>query len=132
MPHKSKEARNAWMKKWRERNSEHVKNWNKKSYANNPRRQISATLKYKYGITYDQYEVMLEKQGGGCAICQTKESGGRGRFHIDHDHSCCPQEKTCGECIRGLLCASCNTKLGVLESEWVRKANEYLAKDTTD
>lgn len=126
MPHKSKEARNAWHRKWRKENAEHVKKWNKDNYTKNPLRQISATIKYKYGITYEDYERMLAEQGGCCAICGSSDSGGRGRFHIDHDHSCCPTQKTCGKCLRGLLCSTCNTRLGIVESEWFAKARNYL------
>ena len=128
MAYKDLEKKKRTAKAWKDKNRERLNSWARKSYAKNPRRQISATIKYKYGITYKEYESMLEKQGGGCAICQTKDSGGRGRFHIDHDHSCCPTQKTCGKCVRGLLCSKCNTKLSVIESGWVDKGVAYLAK----
>jgi hypothetical protein len=34
------------------------------------------------------------------------------RIQIDHDHGCCNFNGSCGKCIRGTLCASCNTLLG--------------------
>src|SRR5581483_3199725 len=64
----------------------------------------------KYGITVEQRDVMLAKQGGGCAICGTAEPGEKG-WALDHDHDCCPtsnrDEKTCGGCVRGVLCGRC-------------------------
>jgi hypothetical protein len=64
-------------------------------------------------MTWEKYHAMLSSQGGGCAICGGTEPGGRGdRFAFDHDHSCCPAQESCGECIRGLLCSFCNTMLG--------------------
>jgi hypothetical protein len=126
MPYKSKEDAYEWHKNWRVKNAEQLKKYQRARYAKNSRPQKSASMKYKYGITYDDYESILLKQGGGCAICGTLEAGGRGKFHIDHDHSCCPTEKTCGKCVRGVLCAHCNTKLGMLESDWKEKAEAYL------
>lgn len=58
-------------------------------------------LKLNFGITWDEYDLMLACQDGRCAIC-----GGKPRKYnlsVDHDH------KT-GE-IRGLLCSRCNHKL---------------------
>lgn len=69
-------------------------------------------LRHKHGLTLDEYDAMLAIQGGGCAVCGTDRPGGRGRFHVDHDHACCPGEKSCSACVRGLLCSGCNVGLG--------------------
>ena len=45
---------------------------------------------------------------------------------IDHDHACYPDEKaSCGRCVRGLLCLSCNTTLGLIERK-LELAQAYL------
>lgn len=68
----------------------------------------------RYGITKETYDKMLADQEGHCAICPAtpKEVGS---LCVDHDHSCCPGQKTCGECLRGLLCPRCNTAIGLLD-----------------
>lgn len=67
----------------------------------------------EYGITQRDYDRMLAEQGGGCAICGATESGKGSRLHVDHDHSCCPDAiRSCGRCVRGLLCMKCNQGLG--------------------
>lgn len=77
-----------------------------------------SVLRTRYGLTWDAFNAMLAAQGGGCAICFSKEPRGKGSWHIDHDHSCCPTDsskgivKTCGKCVRGILCHQCNTGLG--------------------
>jgi hypothetical protein len=38
------------------------------------------------------------------------------RIHIDHDHRCCPGERSCGQCIRGLSHDHCNRELGHVEA----------------
>ena len=55
----------------------------------------------------------------------------RGRtLHIDHDHACCSGLKTCGECVRGLLCRNHNVGLGLFndDPEMLRKAADYIEK----
>lgn len=49
-------------------------------------------------------------------------------FHVDHDHSCCSGVKSCGKCVRGLLCGNCNLFLGFLKDDTkkMRKAIEYI------
>lgn len=75
-------------------------------------------LKYRYGLTPEQYDALLLAQGGGCAICKTTEPRGKSKefFSVDHDHSCCPGVRSCGKCVRGLLCIRCNNSVGWFET----------------
>lgn len=78
-----------------------------------------------YNITPEQYDAMVDAQDGRCAICLQPPVG---PFHIDHDHSCCPTTRSCGRCIRKLLCSKCNQAIGLLgdDADTVQRAVEYL------
>src|SRR5215472_14832434 len=68
------------------------------------RKQNSSRSRFKlYGVTQDQFDFMLEAQGGLCAVCCEPMKPGK-QTHIDHDH-------LTGE-VRGLLCHGCNIALG--------------------
>lgn len=85
-------------------------------------------LMTKYGLTQEQYNNLLITQGGGCAICgMTPERNGKA-LAVDHDHSCCPGTKTCGKCVRGLLCSGHNAMLGLANdnTETLRLAIDYI------
>lgn len=89
-----------------------------------------ATLR-KYGLTPADYDRMLRDQGGGCAICGTTEPGNSKHFHVDHDHSCCDVKgKSCGKCVRGLLCNACNTGLARFQDSprLLEEAASYLVE----
>jgi len=80
----------------------------------------------KYGLTIQAYEVLLQSQGGRCAICQDV-LGDRGKLkkgspHIDHDHAT--------NRVRSILCGQCNVAIGALKDDpaIVLKAYEYLKK----
>ena len=81
-----------------------------------------ADLKRKYGLTPDQFDQLFEVQGRKCALCGATEHGrayGNGRarqllpgdapnWPVDHCH-------TNGH-VRGLICFTCNTRLGAYEA----------------
>lgn len=70
------------------------------------------------------FDAMYFDQDGTCAICHENEA-----TCVDHDHACCPtSEKSCGRCIRGLLCNQCNWRLGRYEAmrPWIPLADRYL------
>lgn len=74
-----------------------------------------------YNITPAEYDQLLKKQGGGCAICgDTKTRKGSDHLHVDHDHQT-------GE-VRGILCNHCNVALGYIKDkpDLLQKAINYL------
>lgn len=84
----------------------------------------------KYGITPERYRSILETQGGGCAICGGEDPTGRA-LAVDHDHSCCPEDgRSCGRCIRGILCSPCNQAVGLLADslDRIEAAAAYLRR----
>jgi len=82
-----------------------VKDRTRKSGLNNLCRECARdkSLMGKYGIGSKEFDPILRKQGGECAVCGDKEPGGIG-WVVDHDHAT-------GK-IRGILCDLCNRGLG--------------------
>lgn len=91
-------------------------------------RCLNARRLRQYGITQEQYDEMVERQGGVCAICRNPPSRA---FDIDHDHACCPGETSCGNCVRGLLCFNCNSAIGKFKEdvETLQRAVTYLTRE---
>jgi hypothetical protein len=73
-----------------------------------------------YRLTETNYQVMLIKQHGLCAICLQPPLGNSRRLYVDHDH------KT--NKVRGLLCATCNTFIGKTKEDFIllQRASAYL------
>lgn len=104
--------------------------WNK----SNKDRVREYNFRLRYGRrAVEHWDEQYELQGGKCDICS--KTPVRVRLYQDHDHACCqPTDKGsnnryCGKCSRGLLCATCNLQIAGLEDpEWKSKAEAYLAK----
>jgi hypothetical protein len=49
---------------------------------------------------------------------------------VDHDHACCPGRKSCGKCVRGLLCNGCNAALGLAaeDPKVLRTLADYIER----
>lgn len=76
-------------------------------------RHVRASMLRRYGLTMEQYDAMLARQGGICAACSRPETrrinGIVTRLAVDHCHAT-------GK-VRGLLCANCNTAVGHLRDD---------------
>lgn len=83
----------------------------------NPDKYTEQDRKYKYGVTKEQYLLLLKKQDSKCAICLIKD-----KLEIDHDHVT--------NKIRGLLCGRCNRAIGLFKDnpENTARATAYLEK----
>ena len=114
----------------KKKNSKFGKEYSAEWYKNNRKKARVSQLKYKFGITLEEYNEMAEAQGGVCAICEkvndTRRKGTNDgedvkmSLAVDHNH------KT-GR-VRGLLCGNCNTSLGSFKDNpaLLRKAIQYL------
>ena len=118
----NKEKRMIYGKKWREDNPEKTKEYHTKYDLT---KRHNAHLKRKFGITIEDYETMLDKQQGGCAICGKTEEASKQKLAVDHCHST--------GFVRGILCRACNTAIGLFEDnvETMSKAIEYLNESSS-
>ncbi len=82
-------------------------------------------LETRYGITLDQYNELVQVQGGRCAICNKLPAGTSHtsrRLAVDHDHAT--------GTVRGLLCGLCNSTIGMIEDSpgLLDRMRRYLGK----
>lgn len=77
-------------------------------------------LKERYGITLEEFDEMVARQGGLCAICREAPA-----TDVDHDH-------TSGRA-RGILCEPCNGTIGLFHDDpaIIRRAIAYLIEHGT-
>lgn len=122
-------------KERRAANPERFREWERRSSAatfevNGPKKRIR-NLPHRlriHGLTETEFWAMMAAQDNRCAICQRQVmparegKGNRDCACIDHDHET-------GK-VRGILCNSCNTALGLLKdkTDVLLRAVEYLSK----
>ena len=90
-----------------------------------PMKQRRQHLRRTYDISLEEYEQMLELQGGKCALCPKTSPGGRHaqqHWCVDHDH-------VTGK-VRELLCNDCNMVLGIIKDspEHLGRMITYILK----
>ena len=147
MPSKDPEKRKEASKRWTQKNKEHVnkkqnewyhnnkhvwREYMKKKLTDDPEYHKWYKIKLQYKLTKEEWHDLLEKQNGKCAICLRVFE----KYVVDHDHACClfdtpgGSRKTCGDCIRGLLCHNCNKALGFINDdiEVLKRMISYLQK----
>ena len=150
----SKEANSAYYKKYYAEHKPDIKRNQKKYEEKHPRVHVpdslrDTRLKYLYKINEEDFDKRFAEQGNLCALCDSDQSKQERRFSVDHDHHCCLGQRSCGKCLRGILCADCNRKLGFLEATlvealvtpfpqligkpepWTNRALRYLSKHRT-
>lgn len=118
---KTRSAALANRKQYRESNREKIaaarKVYDAKNSAVKSATARKNKLKRNFGITLAEYDALLLRQGGVCALCDGPCITGV-RLAVDHDH------KT-GR-VRGLLCLICNVGIGAYEKFNTPRVWEYL------
>ncbi len=99
--------------------------WNSRS----PKKRLEQHLKYKYGVTHQEFISAWTAQSGECSICfdelpdLMQYANRRRGYAIDHNHET-------GK-FRGILCLRCNSLLGMAKesSRILASAIGYLEKN---
>ena len=97
---------NATTREWVKNNYEKNRLSVDKYHKANPDSTRKAKLKYKYGITPQDWNDIFSKQDGRCAICGRHQTDIKRGLAVDHCHET--------NIVRGLLCHKCNSALGLL------------------
>ena len=85
-----------------------ARNWRKNQPKYSKEKDMDTRITRTFGISLDEYKVLLNAQGNSCAICG-RTNVKRKNLSIDHDHRT-------GR-VRGLLCINCNTAIGFAKDD---------------
>jgi hypothetical protein len=112
-----------WYTSNKERHAAMSANWYAKNKTRATQKQQDWHYRSNYGISYEDFLALAEKQNNKCLICAidlTFTGKKQTRAVLDHDHDT-------GE-IRGVLCSPCNTGIGLLKdsSNVLLSAYNYL------
>lgn len=104
---------------WRKRNPAKCAQYARTTRKRHYNSSIRPRLKTLYDITPEYRDQMIAAQNGKCAVCGRIP---KKMLHVDHNH-------TTGK-VREMLCAGCNTAIGLLKEspELIAKVLAYLAK----
>jgi len=84
-----------------------------------------------YGITQEDYDAILEAQGGTCALCRRPPRDDK-NLHVDHEHvfgwdRMPPEERR--RYVRGLVDYNCNKfKIGRTTLQGAKAVYDYLRR----
>lgn len=112
MPHKDPEKGKAYQRAYNKR---------RRRPAGYKEAKEARRILLAYGITQEQYDEMVTRQKGVCAVCGHADA--KRALSVDHDHET-------GR-VRGLLCSGCNAAIGRLGDNvaGLRRALAYLEEN---
>jgi hypothetical protein len=105
-----------------------------------PEYGAAANRRQKFGLTPEDFAALVASQDGRCAACGDLLDFGTPRMvHVDHDRDHCTGRKSCGKCIRGVLCLYCNIGIARFKhdpvvmrrvADWLEAADAKVAERT--
>ena len=113
-----------WKKRNKELSNKTARERHKKRTLENPEyerlQRRKWFVKFKFGITLELRELLINLQDNKCAICNKFIPIESSEWAVDHEHT--------KNYVRGMLCKGCNSALGLFKDnpETLRKAAEYI------
>lgn len=117
LAHSCKECYKAYWKSYYAKNKNTLNRRGKLHRQRYPEQHATYERKKRYGLTEQEYTALLDQQEHRCKICLCIFDN---NIHVDHCHST--------KKVRGLLCSTCNTGLGMLKEniDHLQRAILYL------
>lgn len=124
----NKEALQEYHREYRNKNRARIQRKRRRQYREEWENYKDKRLWSQYRIDLATFREMEQDQGGVCAICFTEQNTEGHWLCVDHDHSCCSGVRSCGECVRSLLCSSCNQGLARFRDDptLMERAADYI------
>ena len=108
--HRKKEVWKAASKRWKEKNKAKVAVYARRN-----------SVRYRYGLSFEQYDSLMRLQGNSCRLCEVPATELKRNLDVDHCHRT-------GK-VRSLLCSRCNRLIALAEKSGISildKAKTYL------
>lgn len=117
------EKMRGYTSKWRDTHSEQISEYAQRYREENLEECRRRTREYmritdkraaRHNVNEELYDNLVLAQSSTCANAGCFALGDQYGLYVDHDHKCCPANRSCGKCIRGLVCGPCNFAMGLL------------------
>ena len=123
MPYKDPEKRKQKAREYQQKFVATHPGYYKKWHKDHPGKKRDYDRKYYYGMPCGAYEELWAAQEGRCAISVCRKPLPK-NAPVDHDHHT--------NKVRGILCISCNTRIGGLDDpEYRTAALDYITQHQT-
>jgi hypothetical protein len=109
-----RERFNANNRRWRDAHLDQQRERGRRKAQDHP----EAGMWWRHGLRPEGWWAIWDAQAGRCYLCEEplSEQGGY-LVVVEHDHRCCPQERSCSQCRRGLACHRCNVLIGLARDD---------------
>lgn len=116
-----KDKKKVWTRRNYEKNKDYIKARTTAYIKNNPHIRKRSILNYQYGLSLEDYYILVNKNDKKCHICNIAPINNV--LYVDHCHVT--------KKIRGVLCMKCNSLLGFCNDnlEILNSAIKYLIKE---
>lgn len=104
-------------RRWREANPEKMREHSRRYREANGR---DGWLRRNHGMYPGDWAVLWVAQDGRCYLCGEPLPDDSAKVHIDHDHRCCPPNRSCRACRFGLAHSQCNQLVGMAADDPIK------------
>jgi len=126
MPYKDPIKNAEYNREYQKRTKDKLNKRRRERYATDPKFRLRRVAE-KYSLTIEQLSDMFKACDNKCQICGNEfdirvDWFNNNRYspsaaYVDHNRACCSKQTSCGKCVRGLLCRTCNLLLGYAKDD---------------